>query len=731
MSQAQARIKDIKINPNVQAIAQVRKAWGDPWATLYWLQVQGASEREEPAISEAKFLFNYGAIQWPEHRGKTLRYRPIDLIDYYVRILLVDENGETPIWYGLFTDDSFKFHGPKKEDSGDQVITAFGLERILDRIVIDKAYCDENDMVGELLAGRVINRSPDFNERGEYDTVLGNRSTVDDPVYLAPVFSSDGNQWDNLHILTYILTFFNAANFIFKVSGQYQLLENIIGIYRFDGLTVRQALNKLIDRHRGLAWGIRVSEDEVYVHISSVFGQPIQVSEDKMLEPNPERVFINSDKSINTESLNVNVHDSQVYDKIVVAGDFMEACFSLSFAEESLAAGWSQALEDEYKDNPKSDDQGDPDYNDQARRSDRYRAVYQRLVISPAWVGSSYDGTKTDPAERNTSIPTLKPDGTIDTEFGAAAFGFGKKLLRYLPVKFDESNEFIPTLAIIPDPDTPTRYFQVDTPEGDEDRPAARVRVLDDEMGVEVRSKIGHVYGFNHFDLPTVSKDSNHEAVYDYEGLILTVNMQTDQRVRIERDVRTPGDNPRTLMLHVEGAKMQYIVPGTAIKIENGAIVSHAGGLVRDDTERLRLIAALASAWYGVPRASVKIKIKSLMKPVLPGCFITKVKAGDLTEFVGTIVTSISWDFKSKSPTTTVETSYWELDAAKIVEVPGIGSTRDLSKAVRVLERNLAEIKKQVHNFDDRRPAALGGSVALTAHSHVTRQWGLLAYYTD
>ena len=73
-------------------------------------------------------------------------------------------------------------------------------------------------------------------------------------------------------------------------------------------------------------------------------------------------------------------------------------------------------------------------------------------------------------------------------------------------------------------------------------------------------------------------------------------------------------------MIDIPDAEAHYVVPETVIEVTDGALVKHAGGFVRDDSERLRIAMTRAISWYAVPRTKVSYRFLSITTflPVAP-----------------------------------------------------------------------------------------------------------------
>ena len=707
---------------------ETKETWAGEWQVRKYLVPLQAAWRAAPAISEASLLYHYGLIKREDRTAQFRREGSLSLKDHYVRIGVAGSFGRVPVFHGIVTDLVFEPHGTTHGVSGNEHVKVMGLEFLLNRVVIDSAYVKQTDTVGTQLS-QVIHSTHDFNLLERWgNRVVGNRTTVVDPTHNVHLFSADGGVWTNLDILNYLLKFFQPAGVAFVLSGETALLANVTQAHRLEGVTLKQAVDKLVDRHRGLGWHVRVYGNVVHIHISSTFGQPIEVDQ-TIFAPNPEQIRVVLDETIDFKHSVIKLHTSNQMDRIEVVGALVEACFTASYTEGSLVKGWAAQSEIDYKTDVESQDTADAGLNDEARRIDKYYAVYQRHLLSPTWDGTAKDGTETDAGQRLICIP-LETDEGVLVQQKYPIFPFGRTPLRFLPFVNSDGNEFARPIAIIEDPDTPGKYIQLDQVGDDVTRPSASIRMLDDAMGFLVRSKIQHVFGKNFFDVaepgtpPVPALGSNVTPVYDYTKLIVTWNIQLDQRLRIIRVINgNPGENVKTLTVSVEAAKLQFINPNTVFDVKNGDLSRHVGGIVRDDGARLRLIAGLAGAWYSLPRSSIQLNLSGLQFPVLVGNYISSIASSYHFAGVGTPVTSVVWRFDRDEPETVIQTGYWELDAAKIFEMPDHASPRQIAQSIRGLREDVNAMGQRLVNFDDRQPPVAQGGTGSTStlfpqHSH-------------
>lgn len=234
----------------------------------------------------------------------------------------------------------------------------------------------------------------------------------------------------------------------------------------------------------------------------------------------------------------------------------------------------------------------------------------------------------------------------------------------------------------------------------------ANVRMLDSEMGLSIQPSINHILASGSFG--TESNGSDIAPIYDYFGIIVTVAYDTDQRLKVRAKVGNFEDiaEPKTLTIPVPNAALWYLTPGTMVGITDGAIVRDAvGGILRDDSDRLRQIAALALAWYGERRAILNISWKRIINPGVLGSFVRSVSDSWNRRLSGTVITTISWNFEAQE--TGIETSFADIQFEKII------TAKDIDK----VQGDVAEMARYLGNLPSRITGG-GGAGAGTATSN-------------
>ena len=694
-----------------QMIVETRKFWLDEWKLLQFVEVKGGTLGVAPAVSRMQLFFRYGEIQREGDPFATVEDPQRDLPDSYVRISVLRGTSSTPIWYGIITAESFDMMEPRvvagePVPQGDQPFTAFGLEHLLDRQQIRGSWAEDNTG-----APIKIDWSPPFNRRYRRGrTPLGNRSSSTGAG--SHVFSRDGELWSDENIIDYLLLNFTPVGLDFERTGTFNdpleagagPLSGLPSVYELEGKTVRQALNEIITRQKGLGWSVRTDGkpgSPIKIHIFSIVGEPISFGS-YVLPANQEGVSLSLDGGHDIRKALLRLNNSAAYEKIVVQGNRVLSCFTVGFFNDRLEKAWTDAEEVAYK-----------AADDKERKTDKHERVYRAFRIPPGWdllAGASLEFV----------APNMQLDGTFvggTTDF----FPYAKTLQRQLPILkvaaiANAEPEFLAPMIFIKDDDDDT-FYHVEELDAIEDEEGAQVRMFDREMGFILKPKINHYFALNHFDQADGgTEDSPTVPRFDYESIVATLALQMDQRVIVEAETGRfrIGETVREKLIMVNDADLWYMAGGTVARIVDGELQAENSTILRDDRDRLRTIAALASAWYGQQRAQVEIKYDSVELPLLPGQYIDSVWDAYERNRVGTVVTEIEWNFGSKGRGgwTRLRTDFAEISFQSVGRSPGISSFADVRSEVARLDAKMQEVDDHTGNFPVRVPARPGAPVA-------------------
>jgi len=641
--------------PAPQFAVFVKPTWASSWEWVPYLYPVSAHERTSPSIGWAEFRYEFGNIKREDATTYAV-YSPNMLDGYFIAIHAFDGWGEKRLWIGVVQEEVAELYGTSTYPSGIQQFRAVGLEYILDRFTITGSWTDDG----------LIDRPLIFNSRksrGHRKT--GNRSSSVDGTYGVYTFSTDNEEWTNRDIVRHILgVHANAvSDLTFTTSGLTGAINDIVEIQSLHGMTVKRALDKLIDRHRGLGWRILTTgSGNLHVDIFSTLSDPISVG-DYVIPANQDQYIINLEGVIDAHGI-FHFSDLAAYDTILVQGGPIYACASFSIADGTLEEGWTSTEEDEYRECTESSGSDAQDY-DRYRNADEFARVFRYLRVPPTWGFTANNGQ--DSGTDTIVCPILLDDGTFDYTTSASTYYPGLVFERELPfaetvnVENGES-EYRKALWVVKDQDG-THWQFAERYTFQETMYPVGITVSDSELGVRLHIPHGHLVALNHWDSPA---DSEVDPVMDYEQGILTAMFATDQRLFVRTSLGYPlvADAPREKVIHVPDAVAWYVLPGTVIDIDDGALSRYDGAgeddnWERDDSDRLRSIAAFAAAWYGQSKATASLQIRqiTLMHPA--GSMIRGAYGSWHSIEVNTTVTARDWDFVNM--TTNIQTGFDEL----------------------------------------------------------------------
>jgi hypothetical protein len=644
------------INYPVARSVWAKRNWADAWTWLPYMDCRSAVETAAPSIGSARLRYEYGWIKrenYPVFAG----WYPYALSGSYVQVRVGMHNvpgRHYPIWTGVAEIDEHQPHGTALWFQGPQEYTCHELTHLLDRVYIVGAYTE----------GGYVDRALRFNVReGRGLKRRGNRSqaTGSEGVY---VYGDAGDEWSNYEIIRHLVQYYGPDGLTFQIVGAWDSLVNVVEEWDFNGMSLFQALNKLIDERRGLGWCLRTNgEGPLYLQIYSILSEPVSVG-DYSVPANADQTIVAFDGRIDGQP-SIRINELARFDSLIVRGGPIYTTFSLSKADATLEPAWSAAQETAYKAGQTT---GTPEAadHDTERKTKKFQAVYQEFRVPAAWDWQAGNG---EGGDKHSAVPSVTWDCRIDTANAGSAWSeghtFERHLCKQVSINTDTGDpEHVPMLAFVQNPEDATKWHPVTALDAAE---LTNARVRPGDRGLRVRiepSSINHAAALNHWD---GAAESNQEPEYDHEKYIVTVQVATDTHLGVRASL--PGvpvrETGRTKIIEYPSAVAWLVLPGTVLDVTDGALVRAADWETeRDDSETLRAIAALAAAWYLQPRNEIAFTAQgvSIAHPV--GQLVRGVASNWSLTQVGTVVTKREWDFGQGTPLTRWQTGYSELDAA-------------------------------------------------------------------
>lgn len=659
----------------------VKNNWDDPWLFIEGLRALRSIRTVSPSTSQADFVWHFGRLR---NKGNPPELRdPLKLIDYYVKITGLHASGEEELlWVGIMVDDErqFDYHG-----RGIQNYKAFGLEHVLDRIPINKAYVSTNRGVGgeiewapsfnELTTGR--QRSLDVTTR----RIKGNRHDLDN------LFGESGELWNLRQACTYVLDQFGTFSTVtFNLAGQIDALEQFDrGIWEQEGKTVKGFLDTYVSRNVGMGWLIALRDSGIVpIEIFTITDQPITVGPITLPANDSTAPFFMPRVHPFGHVWNIGVlryANSEVVDSITVQGERVKYTNTWSYTDQNLEKGWTDALFNEYNQLPVG---GNLAIKEMERSTDKYSNVFALHKVpsgANGWDGTVGDGIGGLLLQR---IPVADDDGVVlllpiiggadnrdftlfDKRFeGMLPFLDGWDYSQNPPVDNNAQgvdSSFRAILGIMKDPRDNT-YVVIDRM--DHKAPgrlhACSILPYDRAFGVRIHSSPRHHIGRGVF-----TGKSTFRPEIDYRTLILTATHKADCRQHIKASNPTRHSTTRELVITVPDAEYWIVAPNTVLDVDaQGALLRiHPNNLtVRDDLAKLQAVSAFARAYYFQQRQAIGITVPYVSASPATcaelGSFITDLVGLNVREPVKACVTSQELDYEQQ--TTVFKTSYMNID---------------------------------------------------------------------
>ncbi|MBL4701964.1 MAG: hypothetical protein JKX85_11970, partial [Phycisphaeraceae bacterium] len=360
--------------PRQYLMVQIKKKWADPWQTVKYLSLAGLVDEVAPAVSHATFVWHWGNIKFEDSAIFEVT-SPQDIANWFIRVGLVVESDalslvptSLPVFVGVITPSTHELLGDGTTATGaEQTLTAFGLLHLLDQVVIDQSWVLP-------FAGPTpiaIDRLLDINEKvgGGYSATIGNRSAAK---YVGPygeslgesyVFSDDGLPWTLGDYLEYLQVYYppgspEHGDIDMVLSGQTDSLQSIVLPQQAQRWrSFKEALDDLIISNRGLGYVVRLTDvtnsdgdvtgTAIGVHVFSTSAKPVNIA-GSTLPANAQQALFDPASITDAQAISIQIDPTAQFNKLIIRGQPVLSCFTLSFADATLRKGWLAADETAY-----------------------------------------------------------------------------------------------------------------------------------------------------------------------------------------------------------------------------------------------------------------------------------------------------------------------------------------------------------------------------------------------
>lgn len=679
--------------PNVfkSQTVYTRQLWGDAWSVRTYLRATQFSFACGPDTSDARLEYKYGNIQRNDQNNFAI-YDPLDLSDRYVKIVV--DGG--PTWYGIVIDQENQRSGESvkngnEEITGTQTFYCRGLEYLLQRKPIDSS-------IVKTAAGEdTIKRGVGFNLGGglpssadklpNMNAALGARS------FIFAQSLDTANSWDAYAILEYLVNYhrpedkngLDSFGWTINNAQAFNILGPYIPAINVHGKSFFHILNELIDRRRLMGWYVYVDPvlETPQIRVFTFNANPIALPSGVALPANTNQTANwDFDQENLVQQFVLASDDASKFDRVIARGEPKGGCFTVSIQNGLLETDWSAASQALYNaGDPAAAAIADPyermAAHQAARNRDETRKVYRYFRIA-----TTFDGY--------VGINAVWPQTTLLLFTTEKSWWPGLRLQDRLPLRLehDYQNPAAVTNAMKTSSkweyqrpfvyvaplsgraefiDRMSRGRVDEYPENGGRSWSCSMRMQDDAFGiiVDVHGAPQHVMADNTFAAVDLVDEVSYEGEVDYSYMYATVFAEGDACVEEIHPfiVAANPDTLKELIIDVPGARLDYLVPGTTIGIdESGVVVQSLGGYVRDDTEYLKDVARTAFEWYSQPRKSISVTIRDLAETRVIGELVLAIGGANNAETINSVVTKSTYDMRAG--TATYMTQFAELDLA-------------------------------------------------------------------
>lgn len=628
-------------------LVEVKGAWSDDWQIrpdLEFVRAHLATAQHDLGSCQLRRL--YGDAKSP-HQGDFETRHPIDLDRWWVRIRLATTDGLADAWLGRIFCHRVNAKGFGPDGALTQEWIAYSPLYLLQRIHVSQSFWYRDG------AERLIGWVPDMNYRDKHGLLVGNRSTDAHKINGVYLYG-DEDLWTARQYLDYLLGWFvdesAESGPLWTLGGELALLDNLTEpVPMRVTQTVAEILNRLVAARFGLDYRIEITNAGFEIQVFSLVGESASFG-GVDLPKNPNTVDI--DVADNTDCLRIHVVESSEhrYGTIRVLGGRAVCCLSLSAGNiAELVRLVIPGLEEAYL--AGTGNAADPaDKHDDYRKRPGFELLYGAFAVPSDW-----------DHQAGAAAPTIDSLGNLAQAASTEYQSRIKSTLSWIPVQGAKDFSTWPPTSYIPlgqqtDMQAPLvflksqvtgRYFSAELA-------GIAVSVNTATLGVTLVARPPHLLALNHFEGAAVTEVA---PAYDYEDIVATLAVETDQRLRVE--YRLPEAKPTDGVLEISApdAELWYLAPYTAYDIDgNGGLARtppDSNRVIRDDRAKLYAIMAGAIARYGNRRGRATIEIKGLVPyGGLLGHILGVIEAADHARTIAAPITAVEWSNQGEPVTT-------------------------------------------------------------------------------
>ena len=391
-----------------------------PWTDAPHLYVDRLRISAGPDVDEAQLTFEFGTIRRPGAESFADE-GPLDLLHRFVRIVIAPEDDDPTTWVGVVEIDEREALGKHDDDQqpGRQRLVAFGLARLLENTEIRESLVETPDG-GE---PRRIGCGLPFNlhERSRYVRDRGNRSAEKtDGVYLFADAPTPHEQWSAEDALRYLLKHHAPRDAEGEplpcelVQDGDHLLDWYDVTVPTDRRTLKDVIDQLVSRRRGLGYVVESDDEEIVLRVFSFNDVELVTEFGQAIGKNPNVKQLDYDKAVDVARVRLLDLALDAFDVLRVEGERQTSTVTLDFAcwwrrdEDRFAVtvladknqgelyrfveDWRPGDERDYVEATSQDagyaalDRDKQELNDALRREEaNLRHVFSRFRLHPRW----------------------------------------------------------------------------------------------------------------------------------------------------------------------------------------------------------------------------------------------------------------------------------------------------------------------------------------------------------
>jgi hypothetical protein len=584
-----------------------------------------------------------------------------NLVRSFVKVEFTPHNSTAREFIGVIVASQTETSGTSStQHYGDFSYVAYGLEWFLRRYqVVQSISSDDGASHNAVPSGLTFNAGGG-NSGDERRTTVGNMRTVGDG---PPLFSEDEdgtNEWDAFSIIRYLERYHqpwgtSALTWGINPANEFELEWFTPKNVPTHGRTLRDIINQVIDKRRGLTHSYSVVADELRLTVHPYFSDDIGLPSGKTAIANSRCIALTLNSRRRTPVIEWLDHSNK-YEQVIVQGARKTRTLTLQAnaspnGSYCLKADWTPDEEASYF----TAATGATGYADMSRSekeiaNEAYWMTYPvrrvfthfKLTSSAPWqrgLQLSLTTPMIQGVDYSGSIPDASTVPAGEYQSSLAFINFGS---RYLPI-----NDIAGASTRSEEIDRNGVKFHV------------HVQEYENKRGVIIAPTCpAHAIAFSDAffggDLPQYSPDST--PICDYKAAYITCTIEENDRLTV-RYPSVPDDAinncaSKQVISLGDDVRKDIIQSGTAIGVDNnGVLITTAqGGSLRDDEEFCQDVARMAYEWYKVERQAIRFEINHINGQLYAGDLIVSVQYNELLTAspVNTIVSSITYDFDTQ-----------------------------------------------------------------------------------